>query len=78
MVTIVEVTHCFKDLQLYSTLRHLKVSSTVKRFILVFGDQIGVNTFDSCLASLQSLGAPLKIGYHGIAIDSKLKKFGHA
>ena len=38
------MTQCSKDLQLYSTLYHLKVSSTARRFIIVFGEQIGANT----------------------------------
>jgi hypothetical protein len=42
--TIIEVTQCFKDLQLYSTLHLLKVSSVARRFYLVFDYQIDANT----------------------------------
>jgi hypothetical protein len=42
-MAIIEVTQCSKDLQLYLTLHHLKVSSTARRFIVVFRDQIGAS-----------------------------------
>lgn len=45
VVVIREVTQCSKDLQLYSTLYYLKGVNTIKWFILVFGDQIGVNRY---------------------------------
>lgn len=40
MVTIIKVTLCYKNIQFYSILHYLKVSSTVRRFVLVFDDYV--------------------------------------